>query len=810
MAGREYHDQPNYRDTRPPRESTSRDRNDSREALARRESTGKPHWKSAPAAESHESKTPLSTSGGRRVSRLENQKSRCENQDFMELIGEMAHVRTQLISTEDRHNKIKHELQASGTKPVEFSSVEKLKRNQLVIHEKRKIHLETKLARIYVKLQAQIDSVFKQLPSTDPPSAPSPNTVSQKDFEPRLAKLHESITKWTEIHVQGEIKALRQSVLERREPDNAEMQALRDSLDKERQKSQALQNQIEEGQRKSQSLEERLGQLERMYQTIKPTELQICSEVNKTVTAKTSSLEEKLNQCITSNAITSKQLQNLEKQQPTELQVSSEIDKIVTAKVLSLEEKLNQCITSTAETAKQLQSLEKQPSSRPQTMAPTTVDLEKATTRSSNDIQDVRALVAKQSSTIEDQGKKQRDLKEIVSSLQKAARDLAEKHNVLDSTVNRLCSEQAEEHRVLDTAVARLRSSTDNCTKEQETLSSNMTSLNSSVKDRLRALDTQASELASLQVFVKHQQEKTDDLGKKLVSISASAEETPKLSSLQLSIKKQQKKSHELEETLASLERKITEQPLQDFKKFAGKVREYPPATDLHRLLADYPSGKELKILITDMPRIKESISSLKARQTPPAPAPDSLMNRETMMQTLKPSFSQMEIRIKGEMDGKMKDLFEKLLVFVKNQVADLDSKFEDELGKSNRQTKTVKELCDNLTTRNTEQTTKFDEAVSVLGENVDKVRNEAKACTDDLQYQITWLHDGLKNLSSKQWYDNVAKQIMSYMPTHFNVQLNGLITRVSYLEDRANDPESGNKRRRAANGSPLVTSGAR
>lgn len=821
----------------------------------------------------------------------------------MELLGEMAHVRTQLIGIEDRYNKIKHELQASNTKPVEFSSVEKLKRNQLVINEKKKIRLETKLARLYVKVQVQLDSILKQPPSTDPSSAPAQNTVSQTDleprlaqlqaqidsvlkqlpstapqtdlesrlaqlqaqidsvsqtdleprlaklqaqventvsqtkFEPRLAQLHESLTKWTE----REIESLRQFVLERREPNNAEIQALRDSLGKERQKSQALQNKIEEGQRKSQSLEERLGQLERMYQTIKPTELQISSEVNKTVTAKVSSLEEKLNQCMTSNAETSKQLQNLKNQLPTELQISSEIDKAVTAKVLGLEEKLNQCMTSTAETTEQLQSLEKQQSAPPQTVVPvvpnltaevchlqetveiygrnmnflkqqTIGDLQKATAHSSNDIQDLRALVEKQSSTIEDQDKKQRDLKEIVSYLQKTARDLAEKHNVLDSTVDRLCSDQADEHRVLDTAVARLRSSTENCTTEQQTLSSNMTSLNSSVKDKLQALDTQASELASLQVLVKHQQEKTDDLGRKLVSISASSEEAPKLSSLQLSVKKQQKKSHELEETVASLERKISEQPLQDFKKLAGKVQEYPPATDLNRLLADYPSGKELKILIADIPRLKESISSLRARQTPPppAPVPDSLMNRETMMQTLQPSFSQLETGIKGEMNGKMTDLFEKLLVFVKSEVANLESKLEDKLGNSNRQTKMVKELCDNLTTRNTEQTTKFDEAISVLGENVDKVRNESKACTDDLQYQITWLHDGLKNLSSKQWYDNVAKQIMSYIPAHFNVQLNGLTTRVIYLEDRVNDSENGNKRRRAANGSPLVTSGAR
>ena len=228
----------------------------------------------------------------------------------MELLGEMAHVRTQLIGIEERYNKIKHELQASNTKPVEFSSVEKLKRNQLVINEKKKIRLETKLARLYVKVQAQLDSVLKQPPSTDPSSAPAQNTVSQTDFEPRfaqlqaqidsvlkqlpstapqtdleprlaqlqaqventvsqtnfeprLAKLHESLSKWTEILVQRKIEELRQFVLERREP-NAEIQALRDSLGKERQKSQALQNKIEEGQRKSQSLEERIGQLERI------------------------------------------------------------------------------------------------------------------------------------------------------------------------------------------------------------------------------------------------------------------------------------------------------------------------------------------------------------------------------------------------------------------------------------------------------------------------------------------------------------------------------------------------------------------
>ncbi|RBR13109.1 uncharacterized protein FIESC28_08295 [Fusarium coffeatum] len=777
MAGREDHNQPHSHDPPcGPRDSISRDRSDDKEALARRDSNGKPHWKPAPAAESHE----------------------------------------------DRYNKIKHELQVSGTKPVEFSSVEKLKRNQLVINEKKKIRLETKLDRLYVKVQAQLDSVLKQPPSTDPSSAPAQNTVSQTDleprlaqlqarfentvsqtkFEPRLAKLHESITKWTEIHVQREIEALRQFVLERREPNNAEIQALRDSLGKERQKSQALQNKIEEGQRKSQSLEERLSQLERMYQTIKPTELQISSEVNKTVTAKVSGLEEKLNQCMTSTAETTEQLQSLEKQQSARPQTVVPVVPNLTAEVRHLQETIEMHKSTVEIYGRNVNSLKQQ----------TIGDLEKATAHSSNDIQDLRALVEEQSSTIEDQGKKQKDLKKIVSYLQKTARDLAEKHNVLDSTVDRLCSDQADEHRVLDTAVARLRSSTENCTTEQQTLSSNMTSLNSSVKDKLQALDIQASELASLQVLVKHQQEKTDDLGRKLISISASSEEAPKLSSLQLSVKKQQKKSHELEETVASLERKISEQPLQDFKKLAGKIQEYPPATDLNRLLADYPSGKELKILITDIPRLKESISSLRARQTPPppAPAPDSLMNRETMMQTLQPSFSQLETGIKGEMNGKMTDLFEKLLVFVKNEVADLESKFEDKLGNSNRQTKMVKELCDNLTTRNTEQTTKFDEAISVLGENVDKVRNESKACTDDLQYQITWLHDGLKNLSSKQWYDNVAKQIMSYIPAHFNVQLNGLVTRVSYLEDRVNDSENGNKRRRAANGSPLVTSGAR
>lgn len=80
MAGREYHNQPNYHDTRLPRESTSRDRNDNREAIARRDSNGKPHWKSAPTAESHGKIRSINKMGAWLISGKQNRKRRCQRQ----------------------------------------------------------------------------------------------------------------------------------------------------------------------------------------------------------------------------------------------------------------------------------------------------------------------------------------------------------------------------------------------------------------------------------------------------------------------------------------------------------------------------------------------------------------------------------------------------------------------------------------------------------------------------------------------------------------------------------------------------------
>ena len=81
MAGREDHNQPHSRDPpRGPRDSISRDRSDDKEALARRDSNGKPHWKPAPTAEGHGKLRSINKMGAWLISGKQNRKRRCQRQ----------------------------------------------------------------------------------------------------------------------------------------------------------------------------------------------------------------------------------------------------------------------------------------------------------------------------------------------------------------------------------------------------------------------------------------------------------------------------------------------------------------------------------------------------------------------------------------------------------------------------------------------------------------------------------------------------------------------------------------------------------
>ncbi|KAK2132885.1 hypothetical protein NOF04DRAFT_1035745 [Fusarium oxysporum II5] len=110
------------------------------------------------------------------------------------------------------------------------------------------------------------------------------------------------------------------------------------------------------------------------------------------------------------------------------------------------------------------------------------------------------------------------------------------------------------------------------------------------------------------------------------------------------------------------------------------------------------------------------------------------------------------------------------------------------------------------------EQTTELKSVkgmVAVMIQDVEKVRKDSRTGIDDVQFQLVQMTDWAKNFSSKQWYDSVAQQIAAYVPAQFAGQLNSLATRVSHLETRSHDsPEVSSKRRKGANGSPLVVNG--
>lgn len=715
----------------------------------------------------------------------------------MELLGEYSYHHTLMINTETRLNRTKRELQGSGSRPIEFASIVELKRKELEKCEEEKARHTQKLAQLYPKVQAEWDAMLRQSPQLPSATPVTQNQPSQADLEPRLLELHRSITTLTDNRLQSEIEALRDSVPDLKHHDN-DIQALRDSLDKERQKTQ--------------SLEERISQLEQMFQTIKPTvEGQRSSEIDSDINPRISSLEEKLQSGIEEHG---KQLADIKRGAPFDATSNTAAAQTAvpgaTAEIINIRETLDLH-------GRDLNSLQ-------QKLDPAVSkvqSLQETTEQASKDYQYVRLLVDRQSVAIENQDKKQKSLEESFSILQDATQDQAKKHSVLDSTVTRLHSEQVDKHGALETTIASLQSNTEGWVKKQESLASGMASLESLVKERLQTQDVQASELASLKSSVKQQQEKSDGLEQKLSSTVQASE----LSSLQSSMEKHQKKTKTLEQNVASLKTEIAKQPLQEFKKLAEKVEEYPPAADLNRILAEFPSGKELKILVTDVPKLKESVSKLKARKTPPpstpstAPAAGSLMTKEAIMQTMDSRFLQMETGIKDGLKGEMSVLFDKFGTIINGvgdrttqmvtNLGDRVSNMNQELDESKRQAKEAKEVGESLGKRCGEQTTELKNSMASLIEDVKKIRAEAKHGTDDIQFQVESLSSWAKNLNSRQWHDSVAQQIAAYVPAHFNGQLNNLATRVSKLETRGNDSEGANKRRRAANGSPLVVNGA-
>ncbi|RGP64151.1 hypothetical protein FSPOR_8169 [Fusarium sporotrichioides] len=834
MAGRDlpdrstdYRDQPTDRYRGPPRDSRDKDhdfkRNEAREADR---SAPRNHGRiicpvngnDEGMADSRQigQRTPPSMPGGRSA-------SRCEFQVGMELIGEMSAVRGELIKADARLNKAKRELNISGSRPVEFASVGELKRKELERYEEEVTRQERKLAQIYPKLQAEFDLYLRT--SANPATQPGTptHTRNQPDLEPRLMELHRSITTLGENRLQSEVAALQEVINE------------------VKQKKQVLADELEVQKRKNQTLEEKVNNLELMFRTIKPAvEVQISSEIDKQISPRMRSLEDNLNKGLSNNVEATRQLQTLVDDHAEQLvSLTSQCSAGLVAGLSSTTVAQTPTPNVEADMVRLQGTLDMHVRNinfmQKEKLEPALSkirDLERAVEQSTKDSQHAKALAQVQSSLIKKQDQKQISLEEKFG-------DQAEKQKDLDTNFARLYSEQLEEHKALDNAIASLESNAESFRGKTESIEANVASLDATIKGKLQIEDGQASDLAQLQLAVNQQQKRTDELGHKLnadlaqlqsiankqqkrtdelgqkldSASSASIAQASEISSLQSSVKKQQGRSDSLEKTVTCLKSEI-----QDFEKVIARIQAYPPAADLDRILAEVPSGKDTKMLIADVSKLRESVSKLKSCKTLPLPPsnPNSLVTKETITQTVDSRIVQLDIATKKQIDvlfenlAKIIDGLEKRTEQSITYLNGCVSKLHQGLNESKEQTEMAKEVGESRQKRCNEQAAELRKEMRMLvDEEVNKLRSGTRNELEDVQFRVEALAGWAMNLNTKEWHDSVAQHIASYVPAHFNRQLDGLAIRVSSLETRSNDSEGANKRRRIASGNPSARNGA-
>ncbi|KAG7418023.1 hypothetical protein Forpe1208_v004784 [Fusarium oxysporum f. sp. rapae] len=297
--------------------------------------------------------------------------------------------------------------------------------------------------------------------------------------------------------------------------------------------------------------------------------------------------------------------------------------------------------------------------------------------------------------------------------------------------------------------------------------------------------------------------------------------------------------------------------PPGDIRRLLG---ECPSPADIKRRLEELPPSDELNQLVRDVPKLRESMSEVNARSSKlptPTPAP-AFMTKEMTLQLITPKMDRLEDALKS----RCADMIQISSVLVAETVDQANArtlKSEEAVqaldarvtGLKRSVDENKKEFDAHVTTlkRNADENKKkLDQQITVLGhdisdtkkdtydlnydmekhleeqatelksvkgmvavmiQDVEKVRKDSRTGIDDVQFQLVQMTDWAKNFSSKQWHDSVAQQIAAYVPAQFAGQLDSLATRVSHLETRSHDsPEVSSKRRKGANGSPLVVNG--
>ncbi|KAJ4254904.1 hypothetical protein NW762_009702 [Fusarium torreyae] len=870
---------------------------------------GMSHGKRSTNALHHGSRTSWGIPGRQRGQKF-------DYQAIAELFGDMAYHRTQFVHAESRLRRTKNELNQSTTRPTEFASVDEIKRRELQTCENDKAKHEQKLGQIYQKLQAVFDSFikqsFQQLQPTSPDDQQGTSSPQKQSSGPvaglevRLMELQKSTTTWMENHLSSELAKFKDSISDR---DSTEHQILRENFDNERKRRQLLEEKIEQFERKldainstisvrvaaefnekARSLPDNQEIIKQLQKSTEDHERQLADlkrdasasannnttesdqlesvmammkQLQKTVedhTQQLADLKRDASASVKNNTTESDQLENimammkqLQKTAEDHTQQLADLKLDASASVKNNNAESNELKSFTAvvkelqksaeDHTQQLAGLKRdasgsaKPSTAEDIVLQSTVEmqgrkigflqtqldpvllkvqeLKQASESSSKDAKALKVIIDRQSVVIGEHGQKQDSLGKDIASLRTTSKDQAKKHSVLDEVVSGLTS----------TLEAN--------SKKHESLAADVASLNASNTARQEAQKTHTTELRSLGSRVEEQQKKSDAL----------------------------------EQKVASFNTEITGWSLHDLKGLAERIQEYPPSTDLKRLLtelppsqdlkqllsdlppskelrqllldlplgkdleqvmADLPSSKDLKGLITDLPKLRELTSgsnkgSSQTRTPTPTPAPTPApVTREMVIQTVESKVREMDKELRDELRqrfsnvaehfGKLIDEGRKTASDANINVTNLMRLVADIEMHSCQVKKEAREVNERLQKRCSEQETELNSlkgTVTMIGQDIDKARKESKAGTDDVQFQISHLTEWAKNFGSKQWHDSVAQQIAAYVPAHFNGQLDSLNTRVGILESRGNDSDGANKRRKGVNGSPLVVNGA-
>ncbi|KAL3594868.1 hypothetical protein FPOAC2_09185 [Fusarium poae] len=456
----------------------------------------------------------LSTPGGRSA-------SRCDFQAGMDLIGEMSAAHGDLIKADSRLNKIKKEFNRSASRPIEFASVGSLQRKEIERGEEETDRLRRKLAQIYPRLQAELDSYLRI--SANPVTQPGTPTHirNESDLEPRLSELRQSILKSGESRLQSEVTALQEVINE------------------EKQRKRILADELEAQKRKNQSLEDRVSTLEVMFKTMKPeVEVQISSEINKQIIPRMTSLEDSLDKGLSNNAEATKQLQrlidghteqlaNLTSKRSADLVAgpgSTTVAQAATPNVTAETIRLRDNLEIQARNINFMQKEKLEPLSKIR-------DLERSMEQSSQDCQQAKRLVKIQSSVAEDYQKKQRSLEERFSTLESAAGEQAKKQRSLEekfSTLENAAGDQAKEQRSLEEKFSTLENAAGEQAKEQRSLEEKFSTLENAAGDQAKKQRSLEEKFSTLENAAGDQAKKQRSLEEKFSTLENAAHDQGK------------------------------------------------------------------------------------------------------------------------------------------------------------------------------------------------------------------------------------------------------------------------------------------